>query len=85
MSYREVMGMPIRTFWLFSGNIRRVRAENDVRDLMIASASQSAEGVNALQERLVLEIGTVMTNMPALDIERDEEGFNELKMMAQAM
>lgn len=75
--------MPIRAFWLFSGNIRRVRAENDMRSLMVAAAAQSAEGIENHQERLVLEVGLVMTNdHPALDVERDEKGFSELKMMA---
>jgi len=74
--------MPIRAFWLFSGNIRRVRAENDMRALMVATASQSAEGIENHQERLVLEIGLVMTDNPVLDVDRDEKGFSELKMMA---
>lgn len=83
MSYREVLALPIRTFWLFSGNIRRIRAENDMRSLMTAAAAQSAEGIESYQERLVLEIGLVMSNdEPVLDVERDEKGFSELKMMA---
>ncbi len=74
--------MPIRAFWLFSGNIRRVRADNDMRSLMVAAAAQSAEGIESLQERFVLEVGLVMTDDPVLDVERDEKGFSELKMMA---
>jgi hypothetical protein len=83
MSYREVLAMPIRAFWLFSGNIRRVRADSDMRALMVATAAQSAEGIEHHQERLVLEIGLVMSNdNPMLDVERDEKGFSELKTMA---
>lgn len=82
MSYREVLAMPIRAFWLFSGNIRRLRADSDMRSLMVATAAQSAEGIENHQERLVLELGMVMNDSPVLDVERDEKGFSELKMMA---
>ena len=82
MSYRDVLAMPIRAFWLFSGNIRRVRADSDMRSLMVAAAAQSAEGIESLQERFVVEVGMVMTDSPVLEVERDEKGFSELKMMA---
>lgn len=85
MAYREVMEMPIMAFWLMSGNIRRVRADSDMRTLLLSAASQSADGVTAFQERLVLEVGTVISQPAAPDETRDEEGFAELKAMAQAM
>ena len=76
--------MPVRAFWLMSSNIRRVRANEDVRSLMIASAAQSAEGIEDVRERLILEIGTVVTEPPT-SVERDEAGFAELRAMAAAM
>lgn len=86
MSYQDVMGMPIRAFWTMSGNIRRLRASSDVRDLMVAVAAQAPDGVKDLQERLTLEIGTVYVGPPpGMEVERDEEGFNELRSMASMM
>jgi len=83
MSYQQVMAMPIRAFWLMSGNIRRLRASNDMRTLAVAAAAQSADGYKETHERLVLEIGTVYAGPTS--VERDEAGLNELKMMAAAM
>lgn len=83
MAYREVLEMPIRAFWLMSGNVRRLRAHSDVRSLMVASAAQSPEGIDEVRERLVLEIGEVAKEPPT-SVERDEAGFEELRAMAAA-
>lgn len=72
-------------FWLMSGNIRRVRADSDIRALLVSAASQSSDGVTSLQERLVLEVGNVITQPVVPDAERDEDGFTELRAMAAAM
>lgn len=72
-------------FWLMSGNIRRVRADSDMRNLLLSAASQSSDGVQQFQERLILEVGTVFSQPAAPDEERDEEGFAELKAMAAGM
>jgi hypothetical protein len=85
MSYREVMEMPIMSFWLMNGNIRRVRADADMRALLVNAASQSSDGVTSYRERLVLELGTVISQPVVPDEERDEEGFAELKAMAASM
>lgn len=86
MSYREVMELPIMTFWFMSSVIRRIRADAELRQLAIGVAAQSnGEGVKEFQERLVLEVGTVTNAPAALDTERDEEGFAELKAIAASM
>ena len=72
-------------FWLMSGNIRRVRADSDMRNLLLSAASQSSDGVQQFQERLILEVGTVFSQPAQPDEERDEEGFAELKAMAAGM
>lgn len=77
--------MPIRAFWLMFSNIRRIRAGDDLRGLMVHSAAQSADGFKECQEKLVLEIGTVVSEPPSFHAERDEQGFEELKAMAAAM
>jgi hypothetical protein len=85
MSYREVLELPIMTFWLMSGNIRRIRADGDLRELVLGAAVQSSEGIKEYQEKLVLELGTVISSPAVPDETRDEEGFAELKMMASTM
>lgn len=78
--------MPIVAFWLLSGNIRRIRAGNDIRSLMTAAAAQSADGITEYRDKLVLELGDVVKNTePVIEAERDEAGFAELKQMALAM
>ena len=72
-------------FWLLSRNIRRVRANADMRALGLGLACQSGEGAESYQERLVLELGTISTTPTAPVVERDEEGFADLKAMAAAM
>lgn len=72
-------------FWLMSRNIRRVRASADMRALGLGLAAQSGEGAESYQERLVLELGTITTAPVAPNVERDEEGFADLKAMALAM
>ena len=79
------MQLPIMAFWLMSGNIRRVRAGADMRDLAMNLAAQSSEGAKDYHERLVLELGTVTSAPVTLDMERDEEGFEELKALAAVM
>jgi len=85
MSYQEVLDMPAKTFWLMSANVRRIRAESDLRSLMIAGISQSSEGMKDYQEKLILEMGVIVKAPIGADIERDEAGFADLKAMAQAM
>ena len=85
MPYKDLMAIPIKTFWLMSGNIRRIKAGDDLRNLMTATAAQSAEGIQEYRERLIVDIGEVMKEPSAIDVERDEAGFAELKSMAQAM
>ena len=72
-------------FWLMSGNIRRVRANAEMRSLAMNLAAQSGEGASEYHERLVLELGTVTTAPVVPDVERDEEGFSELKALAASM
>jgi hypothetical protein len=56
-----------------------------MRQLMTATAAQSAEGIGEYRQKLVLDIGTVFKEGPIIDAERDEAGFAELKMMAAGM
>jgi hypothetical protein len=83
MSFREVMALPMKVFWFMNSCINRIRADDDMRSLSIASAAaaQSIEAQKATRERLVIEMGEVVKNSGAISDERDEVGFNALRMM----
>ena len=81
MSYRDVMRLPICTFWMMSAQINRVRAEGELRQLNIVVSGGSAEGAKETRERLLEEMGTVATGIDT-HWERDEEGFEGLRQLA---
>lgn len=93
MTETAVMAMPIRRFWLFSGNVDRIHAQEDLRALAVAASAQDGKSATECQKRLVVELGTVQETdapetasgeyHPQLEEQRDEAGFNELKMMSR--
>lgn len=89
MGYREVMSLPIRTFWLMNSNVGRVLAERDLRTLTVQQARHGGEAGEAIRKHLLIEMGETgkvanKTESP-LYAERDHEGFNELKALAALM
>jgi len=58
MRFRDVMDLPLRTFWSLNRNVDRLRAEEEFRHLQVAAAAASAgDGVKTLGEALRGEIG----------------------------
>ena len=58
MTYKDVLDMPIRSFWSFNKNMNRIQADNDLRAMDIALASNSGEFAKELRERLVETLGS---------------------------
>jgi hypothetical protein len=56
--------MPMRRFWFLNYQIDRILSQMDLRQLSVASGAQSGDGARELHERLVLEIGKVITVDP---------------------
>lgn len=80
MGYREVIEMPIRSFWVFSRNIDRIEAQERIGALEVANHAQSGEGATQLNERLVLVLGEVVE--PDVMVEGlDRAGLDELRGM----
>jgi len=77
------MRLPMRTFWLLNQNINRLRAEEDLRSLTTAAASQSSEFAEEHRQSLILEVGEPTKGSSPLEAKRDEEGVAELKRIAQ--
>ncbi len=83
--YLQAMSLPIQVFFLMNRMIPRIQAEQDIRGLAVATASQSSEGVEASRKHLLLEMDGIQESPDEpqpISAERDEAGFNELKMMA---
>jgi hypothetical protein len=80
MTYREVMEMPFRVFWSFNRQVTRLKADDEMRQLRLLSAVQSAEGVKTMHQTLKTEV-----EMPVL-IEKqfDVEAWEALKAQIQA-
>jgi len=59
MSHRDVLGLPINTFWMLDRNISRVRAEEDQRLLRLFLTAQSGDrdGIDDYASSLNAEIG----------------------------
>jgi hypothetical protein len=86
MGYREVMSMPIRAFWIVSGFVERLQADEAKLHLEIAASATDGPTAQALMERLntaapdpVTLSGYALAQRTAV---RDEGGFQTLKAMA---
>lgn len=82
ISFKAVKALPFKLFWLMSNNISRLRAERDIRGLMVANCSQAQDATVELRSSLMTELGTIMKVDPIKSAVRDVEGLNELKAMA---
>lgn len=78
-----VRRMPIHIFWMLSRNLSRLMAEADMRSLAVSAAAQSPEGYGALMDKLETELGEIQKVVAVPVYERDEEGFEALKQLAQ--
>ena len=73
MSPLELLGVPLTMFWMLSRNIDRLRAEEDVRNLQVARASQAdGEAVKAFMEGLQLRIGRPVVTDKVYDPSQDK-------------
>jgi hypothetical protein len=85
LSYEEMLALPIKMFWFMNAQIDRINAQHDMRALEVTMCSQSGEMAVGHHEKLVLEVGTVVTLMddPLREAmaEKDSAGIAELKAM----
>lgn len=59
--------MPINRFWILEKNADRIKAEEDLRALNIAGASQSAENFRKVSDQLTRIIGATVVREEKLD------------------
>ncbi|OSL33970.1 hypothetical protein EAPG_04524 [Escherichia albertii B156] len=73
MSPLELLNIPLTMFWMLSRNIDRLRAEEDVRNLQVARASQAdGDAVKAFMEGLQLRIGRPVVTDKVYDPSQDK-------------
>lgn len=77
MRYREILELPIRTFWFLNECVNRLEAESNLRRLEVFASAQSAEGYESLRQSLVNQMGTLMVKAPTLD----RQGLEMLRSM----
>ena len=82
LGYRELLSLPIKTFWRLHANVNRIRAEADIRSFMVSTASQSTEGAK-FRDNLIVEMGEITKTDPIAGAIRDEEGVARLKRISE--
>jgi len=80
MNYREVLALPLHTFWMLNRNVSRIQAEEDLRAFRLLVAAQHGEGAAETFRDLQTEIGT-----PVVTVARMQTGaIQRLKQLAGA-
>ncbi len=75
----KLFEMPIKRFWLLSGNVDRIEAQRAIRNLTVANAAQGDP--QGCRDNLISELGTIYIGVP----ERDEEGIKGLKQLSMGL
>jgi hypothetical protein len=81
MAYGEVMGMPIRAFWVIGRNIDRVSSKERLDALHVATASQSSEGYATLTEELQSQMADTVVGDVVVE-SLDREGLDFLRNLS---
>lgn len=81
MTYKDVLDMPIRTFWSFNKNMNRIQADNDLRAMDIALSSNSGEYAKELRDRLVETLASPFKAEQPID---HKAGISKLKVLLGA-
>lgn len=81
MSYKELLTVPIRTFWHLFAQIHRLQAQEDLRRLDVMIAQNSPEGAKQLREHLEREVGEPIKKKTPWEGTFDADGWNALKGM----
>lgn len=75
MSYREVMEMPVKTFWAFNAAVGRLQAESELRLIQVIASAQTKLGQEHM-EALRAEYGTPVV---VVDERRDANATSKLR------
>jgi len=70
--------MPLRRFWLMSGNVGRISAAKDLRRLRFQLGVGSEDGFKTYREDLLTELGNIQT----IEEKLDREGLKSLAALS---
>jgi hypothetical protein len=89
MSFRDVMEMPLRTFWCFNANVLRLRAEENIHAIelfLMGGFGVTEEMVTGLRNRLSEQMKepikaqhTAPKLTPEDNLAQHREGFAKLR------
>jgi len=84
MGFREVLSLPVKTFWMLHKNVDRIHAENDQRQILVVlNAFNGGDGLTNLLEQFRKRIGKIVeTDEPEEENSApklDETGLMQLK------
>jgi hypothetical protein len=89
MGYAEVMAMPMRAFWHFSGTVDRLMADEAKLTFELHASVQSPEAGQEMRKHLhdrapnpVKLTGAAQAQM---NIEVDEDGLGDLRAMSMGL
>lgn len=90
MSFLEVMGLPLRTFWSLNANVSRLRAEEHISMIelfLMGGMGATQESVTQLRESLNKQMGepAVMRARPKEDHQQTQEGIQKLRELKDRM
>jgi hypothetical protein len=95
MSYRDVMDMPLRSFWTFNANVVRLRAEEGLAQMelfLLGGFGVDGDGIKAVREKFVADMKEplkVTQTAPKLSDEDGlkihREGMDKLRDIAARM
>jgi hypothetical protein len=84
MNYKDVLSMPLRTFWMMNKNIDRIMAEADMRMLSVVAYAQSGDGIEDFTKKLRDQVGKIVeidAAKMAMSETYDREGLLALKAL----
>ena len=88
MSYREVLDMPLRAFWSFNRNVRRLRAEESLAQMeLFMLANCDANAVKSLRQTYAEQMEEPMKEAPRIHIQpqQHKEGIAKLRTLRAQM
>jgi hypothetical protein len=89
MAFREVLTLPIQTFWMLHRNVDRVVAEENYKSAIIAASAMGGDGLTTLLEDLRKQMGDVVivdeAKLAMQEAKLDREGLNSLRGLGRVV
>ncbi len=84
ISYREMLALPIHTFWEMSRGVDRIQASCDIRMFRLVQQAIFGEDLEEYLDMLESERGTVAKGRSSSEKECDRKGLEQLRTVLGA-